>query len=1546
MAGMAAYMVRVVDGPGQGLQTTVGTSLDVGRDANGLSISDPRMSRLHCRLRATNDTVMVEDLGSSGGTFVDGKRVTAPTVMACGSIIAAGASRLVVLTYESSEQISSRGGGASIVLTDGRRFEVPITGTLQIGRDVDSNDVVIEDSSVSRRHAELRDGGDGLSLVDLGSSGGTFVNGDRVLGTARLQAEDIVSFSSSATAVRIRTAGSTSAQGEQLRQFSVRWEGSGRWHHVEASAEPNERVGAVIDRMAAYLGDSAADDERVVLYSPESGRYFGRKGSWSQVSMRRGSGVVLARAAADVVEAEPDPVAAPSTPRHRFAVNQLPRSVRLPERQRPVVPSPPDGTSLRGRGLVWQIGAGSAAVLGGVSIVLLRGNSQFRVFGYVFAAVGVVTILGSVLGDQSRRRFRQGSFRQRVASLDVELEQLRQKQLLQLRSALPSIAELRAWPDAPDRRIWERRANDDDVLCLRLGTADAPSLIDFDEGWRRSDSPLAAEIAAVADRHLWLRDAPVVTPGLGAPVIGIWGDPQASLSLARSLLVQAAILHSPRDVGLTVLARDSSWDWCRWLPHLEGRNDPELSRDDPGVEALAEQLAREYEKPPTNAERARLRLIVIPADVATSAHGRKVLSSCLAGQAQVIVVGSRREHVPSEATLEIECDATTARLRGLIVPPHLDAIRLELIDPDAALAAVEGLGHLYDVRHHPSARVESIDLLEMLGIGDLERLDPVALWGRPPDPLLTVPIGQDETGLVASIGLRRDGPHGFIAGTTGSGKSVLLQSFLAALALTHSPERLNLFLVDFKGGATFKESGLAELPHTVGLVTDLEGHKALTARAFTSIRAEIARRKELLDQARVENIVQYERLPPGSVENLPNLLVVIDEFALLVKEQEEARNELDIVATQGRSLGVHLLLAMQSPSRSVLSDDIAKNSNIRICLRVVEPEASMTMLDRPDAVYLPHDQPGRGYMRLGGSKTLTPFRAARLRAPGVRGDAVTVRPFCDDDPMLMQVASTAPIDDAATMRSLCQTIVAAAQQAGLKPQRPLWTPPLPEHLRVEQLSEIDDDRSRLVCRLGLADYPEMQERRTVALDFSSGANCFVLGEFGAGKSSTLSHIVVDLAERRSPQDLHVFCIDAGAGALGDLAQLPHVGAIIGADDTERVLRLLDRLTRLVATRRTEMAEAGQRDWLRYRRGVDGGQPWVVLVIDDYVVLRDQLDQVQMGQPLQTLMALAQSGGSVGVHIVLAAAQRIEVKYSLQNLFGLKVILGLAEYADYDIVGLRGVAAREHHPPPGRALIDGPREAHIPLVDEDRLARAARAWPDVAVEALPVSVRAIPGEVHLDELAVSGGAGPTAVPIGLGGNGELETVVVDEDRFGPHLLVLGDDQSGRSTLLMTWVHAARRADPTARFVVLALRRSPLAALASSEDVTIARDEAEAIAVLEALAGADPGTRVHLVVDDAESLSSRVGTLLEPLLRSAREHSLRTVFAARTSDFVRLYDPWARYLLSLRCGLLLMPTADAAMAMEARLPPPTSPPKQGRGYLVERGRVIPVQIARDD
>ncbi|MCL3778036.1 hypothetical protein H6X67_07820 [Actinomyces sp. AC-20-1] len=388
-------------------------------------------------------------------------------------------------------------------------------------------------------------------------------------------------------------------------------------------------------------------------------------------------------------------------------------------------------------------------------------------------------------------------------------------------------------------------------------------------------------------------------------------------------------------------------------------------------------------------------------------------------------------------------------------------------------------------------------LEEVLGEIDRERVR--RTWRRPA-PGLEAVLGVGADGPVRAD-LVADGPHALLAGTTGAGKSELLTSWLLQLAAGHPPHRLSLVLIDYKGGAAFGR--LTRLPHTAGVLTDLD--HAMTSRALSSLGAEVRRRERVLARhgaADLEAVAEDER--PA------RLLIVVDEFAALATSHPEVLDTLIRVASQGRSLGIHLVLATQRPA-GVVSAAVRANTALRVCLRVLDGADSRDVLGHEEAARL---DPAPGRLLVAGSRREGPLQALYAGEGG-------------------QVAG------------LVEELRAAA--AGFPGAWRPWAPPLPA--RVTRAEARACAQAGPGVLLAVTDLPEEQARGTWSWD--PGEALLVLGAAGSGRSTAVASAAVGaLAAGR---DVHV-CglpgswvrrLDASAG----------LGTVVSTEDPRRLVRL-------------------------------------------------------------------------------------------------------------------------------------------------------------------------------------------------------------------------------------------------------------------------------------------------------------------------------------------------------------------------------------------------------
>ncbi|MFF4291693.1 FtsK/SpoIIIE domain-containing protein, partial [Streptomyces sp. NPDC001633] len=438
------------------------------------------------------------------------------------------------------------------------------------------------------------------------------------------------------------------------------------------------------------------------------------------------------------------------------------------------------------------------------------------------------------------------------------------------------------------------------------------------------------------------------------------------------------------------------------------------------------------------------------------------------------------------------------------------ALRKLNVRPDFVSAAwcarlARSLSPLRDIsgETEDSALPAASRLLDVLHLEPPTRDAIAARWRTGGQSTMAV-IGESYDGPFG-IDLRRDGPHGLIAGTTGSGKSELLQTIVAALAVANTPENMTFVLVDYKGGSAFKDC--VKLPHTVGMVTDLDAH--LVERALESLGAELKRREHILAAADAKDIEDYQDLVrrDPSRSPVPRLLIVIDEFASMVRDLPDFVTGLVNIAQRGRSLGIHLLLATQRPS-GVVSPEIRANTNLRIALRVTDAGESSDVIDAPEAGHISKSTPGRAYVRLGHA-SLIPFQSGRVggRRPGA-ADPATLAPWAGalswqdlGRAALRKPKSEAKEDDEITdLKVLVDAVREANTALRIPAQHSPWLPALDDTLLLDDVPAVQAQGALPAAPYGVEDLPADQARRAVAVDFATFGHLIIAGAPRTGRS--------------------------------------------------------------------------------------------------------------------------------------------------------------------------------------------------------------------------------------------------------------------------------------------------------------------------------------------------------------------------------------------------------------------------------------------------------------
>ncbi|HET8581669.1 MAG TPA: FtsK/SpoIIIE domain-containing protein [Jatrophihabitans sp.] len=1182
------------------------------------------------------------------------------------------------------------------------------------------------------------------------------------------------------------------------------------------------------------------------------------------------------------------------------------RSASVPQ---PEIELPVRASSLQPRGVQW-ITALLPAAAGG-AIAWFMHAPQFLLFALLSPVMMISTALGDRLHWRRSRRRDAATFRRRRAAAELQLRDALLAETAARRARAPDPAALLRHAALPSSRLWERRRDDADLLQLRVGTADLPSATRIRKGSQVGAAGTARAVPLTVD----LRAGPV----------GVTGPAGVLAGLGRSLVGQLAALHSPLDVELGFLLSDESaeqWTWARWLPHLRGQVASGAQECAGLVSELCDAVQARLTSRRLDPDGWGGRWLVLVVDrtgeLADVPGLAALLASGPAAGVSAICLDTDAAALPTScATVARVCGDTGSHIAVRSGDgPAVSGVSDQVSTPWATTVA-RSLARLIDPGTRGEAALPQRCLLgEVLELADFEPAAIARRWAASDGGARTV-IGSGADGTV-TLDLVADGPHALIAGTTGSGKSELLQSLVAGLAASHPPDELNVLLIDYKGGAAFAEC--AQMPHVAGLVTDLDPY--LTERALRSLNSELRRRERLFATVGAADLDSYRAARP--VERVSRLVIVVDEFATLVEELPEFVRGLVGIAQRGRSLGVHLVLATQRPG-SAVSADIRANTSLRIALRVTDPGESTDVIDVPDAATISRSCPGRAYLRTG--TTSVRFQAARASGASVRPGIATVRPL---GPWRRELAASAAEPDATDVSRLVAAVSAAARDGGLHAARSPWLAPLPEQLAA---ADLPAPSSEAEVPLALVDLPDEQRRESFMVDLA-GTSLLVAGAARSGRTTALATLAIGAASRLGPDDLQLFALDAAGDLRDAVGTLPHCATALGPDDLDLAPRLLDRLNRECARRLTGRSPGGSpRDRL-------------LLVVDGWTAVLAGLTDADAAGCADLLAGLLRVGGATALSVAVTG-DRAALAPRFAGGFTSRVLLRMPDRSDY---GLAGVAARDVPAglPPGRGLRVGDgavlQVAHPGARSDagamrDAAAVIAQNWSPAASRHARIRIQPLPGRVRLDDLPEDGSRRLT---LGLAGD-EVDALRVDPFDGSLRMLVAGPPRSGRTTLLTLLARQAHALGLAT--VIAAASRSPLGVTARELGMPV-------ITPAHAEAPPVPGVPTLLLVDDGESFTdSAAGERLTGWLR-ADAAPVAAVVAGRTDDLATSYRGLAAEVRRHHCGVLLRPGPVDGELLGVRLPRRHGSGPPGRGVVVgdprwgpmfAEGEPVPIQVA---
>ncbi len=1095
---------------------------------------------------------------------------------------------------------------------------------------------------------------------------------------------------------------------------------------------------------------------------------------------------------------------------------------------------------------------------------------------------------------------------------------------------------------AKDRRLFDRISTHADFLDIRMGKGDVALAIDLtfpQEKLSLEEDVLKDLLRALKEEERLVRDVPVALSLTDDYITGVVGSTEDTYPFIRGLIAQIATLHAPDEVKIVYLGDenyDSEFRFIRTLPHLfdDTKAFRYLATTQEGARDISLKLERELQSRLGITEQRRpgdwgIYYVVVMAPGASDISFDALASLCALRTNKgfsVITFAEDIRSLPKECTRIIELEGNKAESYD----PKDATGKRDVISLDSVLSKAEARAFALHLGRIPleSAKTKgtlpsSLGILEMFEAGKVEHLNIASRW-KESDPTLSLaaPLGKDAQGMLSLLDVHEDvhGPHGLIAGMTGSGKSETIITYILSLAINFRPDEVSFVLIDYKGGglAGAFDNTKARLPHLSGTITNLDG--SAIARSLISIKSELKRRQALFNDAREKagastiDIYKYQRMRRQGIvtEAIPHLFIIADEFAELKSQEPAFMDELISAARIGRSLGIHLVLATQKPS-GVVNDQIWSNSRFKICLKVADAADSKEMLKRPEAAEI--TDAGRYYLMVGYNEYFTLGQSAWSGTPYVakesyeapKDDALvlissTARPLMQIKPKRQQGKESGVPESVVILDHL----VEVAKEEGYTAPR-LWLDPLPEHITVDELEKKyprdKADPFTLDPIIGEYDDPANQAKGLLTLPLTEGGNTVIYGMEGSGIERQLTTLIYSLITHHDASTLNLYILDFGAETLGVFRDAPEVGEVVFGSEEEKTERLFALLEKEMA-RRKKLLSVSSTTFHVYNKDASEPLASTVVIMNNMAAFYELYPKLE-----ERLTSLTREANRYGIYFIVTADAFSTLRMRLKNNFKQSIILSFTEPTDYiSVLGpLRGMHIPKGY---GRGLVKRDDTVYeyqtASITSEEDEIDAIRAYvASKRKDALPKapSIRLLP-EKLTPEMLVPGTISTPNLPFGLM-EATLEEAVLDFSENPVQRVLYTKNKDGRAFVkALLRLAEARQSHYTPLLIDRGYALQQDHGFTGREVVT--EDEIRELIehIMQKEAGAEKP--YLLIMSGIATLFTQLGAALSESFKAYLKHLRPNGGASfllfdNITDATYNYDDWAKVQLSNKNGL---------------------------------------------
>lgn len=975
----------------------------------------------------------------------------------------------------------------------------------------------------------------------------------------------------------------------------------------------------------------------------------------------------------------------------------------------PPAPFKPDDTSL-----IVTIGSMFTMSITSMTTVLttvtnvVQGGTTWKkampsllIAGAMFCSMLVWPMINKALDKKKkikREKERVKKYTEYIESKEQELQSIVQKQSQVLKDKYINLEEcaniiLRKKPN-----LWERGIDQADFLTLRLGIGSTPikAKVGYsEEKFTLDEDELRKIIKPIVENTKMLENVPINMSLVEKFVTSIVGESYLTYEFFKDLFLQMITYHSYDTLKIAVLTskeKEKNFDYLRNLPYVF--SDTKQERyfacdidETKEVSLLLEQIyqSRKNSEKEFDYKKAGCYYLIVTdsyqmyRDIGIITD---VLSQTVNLGFSIVILSNKIQNLPSECNNFISVGKEVSGLFESQISGSKVEFKTEYV-PASFNECISKISNIpLEINNEESSLPKVVSFLEMYNIGKVEQLNIEARWDNAnPKKTLSAPIGIEKNGTLVKLDLheKAHGPHGLIAGMTGSGKSEFIITYILSMACNYSPLDVAFILIDYKGGGLAgafenRETGF-KLPHLAGTITNLDTQEM--NRSLSSIQSELRRRQKIFNEARDKlgestvDIYKYQSFfKEGKVsEPVPHLIIVSDEFAELKSQQPEFMDQLISTARIGRSLGVHLILATQKPS-GVVNDQIWSNSRFRVCLKVQDKGDSQEMIKQPDAAFIKNA--GRFYLQVGYNEIFNLGQSAWCGSQYFPKDKIKkkidqsikvidnigniINEKEDDKNVIKEESKGEEIGN------ILKHIVEVSESLNMKAQQ-LWLPKLESEIfykACKQIYKYNEKEYILNPLIGVYDDPNNQHQGLVSMNLSVDGNSLIYGSAGSGKELLLTTMIYSLIVEHTSKEVNFYICDFGAGTLKAFSKAPHVGEVILNGQDEKINNLFKAIQGELEKRK-KLFENYNGDFNTYNKNSGSKMPYIIVIINNYDAFQELYDMNDI------LTAISRDCNKYGIILIFSANATGAVRFKLRQNFKSNIALQFNDEDDYSVI---------------------------------------------------------------------------------------------------------------------------------------------------------------------------------------------------------------------------------------------------------------------------------------